>query len=328
LGLFQNQARPKILLQKGDGCAAMKTMKRVFESVWPSTQAEWVEDGWARRLQEPDVGGLVAETDALPSSTLHLLQALLECRPEVEALFLVGSRGLPGFEGFLKLGNVVLLPQPWTPAALESLAGLPRHNGRPVPAAFPTPAPLPARKEPQAPSGNGSAPDPLSVLRSGLSALGERQEEIRSSLLKELGEKNKVIQSQVIEIARLRKERQRAEEERSRDDLLRGVFLHRDRLAGLLEDTQDPRSRNGVAAALRSLDEFLATAGIVIEDHPDPHDPLLCRVVGVRQRTSMDPPAGWILRKPAYLKKSNGRRRILKPAEIETLNETRPEGIP
>ncbi|MFQ5749627.1 MAG: hypothetical protein ACE5H3_09245 [Planctomycetota bacterium] len=145
--------------------------------------------------------------------------------------------------------------------------------------------------------------------------------------MRELGEKNKVIQSQVIEIARLRKERQREEEERSRDDLLRGVFLHRDRLAGLLEDTEDPRSRKGIAAALRSLDEFLATAGIVIEDHPDPHDPLLCRVVGVRQRTPADPPAGWILRKPAYLKKLNGRQRILKPAEIETLNETRPEGI-
>ncbi len=320
LGVFRNQARPKILLHKSGGCAALK---RVFESIWPSAQAEFVEDGWARRLQEPEVGGLIAETDALPSSTLHLLEALLGCRPEVEALFLVGSRGLPGFEGFLRLDNVFLIPQPWTPAALESIALLPNPKtpGRPVPAPFPT-------QGTGRISGNGSSGDPLSKIRSGLSDLRERQEEIRSALLSEIGEKNKVIQSQVIEIARLRKEQQLDKEERARDDLLRGVFLHRDRLAGLLEDTQDPQSRKGIAATLRNLDEFLITAGVVIEDHPDPHDPLLCRVVGIRQRTPADPLAGWVLRKPAYLRRLNGRQRILKPAEIETLNETRPEGNP
>ena len=251
------------------------------------------------------------------------------------ALTPVGAKLLPG---------VSVLPEPWTPQGLERLSGSLAADTANGTASAPPPVEpaepieeLPPEEAVDAPPalrpgerpGVGSAsgqPPWASALLVEIRQLRESQESLRSSLdllqnhlAVEDTRKAETIQAQVLEIANLRNTRERTEREQLREKLLRGVFHHRDRLANLLADTRISAPRAGIASVLRALDEYLATEGILTDEDPDPDDNQLCRVVGTRPRTAHDPPADRIVRKPAFYRMAEGQRRVLRPAEIETL---------
>ena len=158
------------------------------------------------------------------------------------------------------------------------------------------------------------------MTRPSSSASSPALDEIWNHLRGEDQRKAETIQSQNLEIARLKSDKEQQAERRGADHLLKGIFLHRDRLASLLEETSEGRGRARASATLRSLDEFLATQGIQMDASPDPEDVHLSQVVAERPRLDSDPPSDRIVRKPAFFRMEDGRRIVLRPAEIETLN--------
>lgn len=332
----------------------------MLEAVWPGTEVVPTEAraaGWLAALDRDPPDGLLAATNAFSGADLHVLQAVLASRPGLQALLLVGDRGMAGFEELLARPNVAILPEPWTPQALEKLAPVhlpatPEAAARveqPAAAAgvdtapWETAGPPPDRSGYAGPEGGGgpgeragaaaAQPTWASALAVELRSLREDQaklngeltatrnhlDELRRHLVSEDTRKSETIQAQTLELAHLRNKRQDQEKERARDELLRGVFQHRDRLVHLLDDVDGEAARKPIAATLRSLDEFLATQGIEMETNPDPGDTALSRVVGSRPRTPQDLDARQIVRKPAFYRMEEGRRKVLRPAEIETL---------
>ncbi|HBF23491.1 MAG TPA: hypothetical protein DDW23_06730 [Planctomycetes bacterium] len=247
------------------------------------------------------MAGMVILTDSLPAPALQVLAELANTRPGLRVLLITGSRGLAGAETLLSLPGVQVLPEPWTPAGLASIAAMPGGaKALPVPNLEPPPEHL----EPTT-VGNDS-PDSLDQIWGHL-----RDEDKR---------KADTIQSQNLEIARLKSAREQQAEQRGADRLLKGIFLHRDRIASLLEEAPEGRGRARASATLRSLDEFLMSQGIQIDEDPDPEDFSLSQVVAQRPRIESDPPSNQVVRRPAFFRMEGDRRIVLRPAQIETLN--------
>ena len=120
--MFGDTNRSRILFLGGHDHAVLE---RMLDATWTGVQVEALRTAavdWLPQLSKPEVGGIVALTDCFRASDLHALEAVLATRPELSALLLVGGRGLAGFEPLLQLAAVTVLPEPWTPAALELLS--------------------------------------------------------------------------------------------------------------------------------------------------------------------------------------------------------------
>ena len=282
----------------------------MLESTWEGIQVEVVDPAaheWITALLEPAVVGAVAFTDPLGAADLQVLDRLLRQRASLRVLLLVGGRGLVGFEQLLGHPRVGVLPEPWTPAAFARLAATPSaeasHGAAVSPGAEIGPVDGPAGVAGQ------------------LAKLARLYEELRERHDRELRRMSDALQAKTLEAAHLRNDQSGREVGRVREELLLGIFRHRDRLADLTEDTPEAEPRARLGAVLRSLDEFLALQGIVLDEHPDPDDPDVARVIGARLRNASDPPAETIVRRPAFVKVEDGRRKVLRQAEIELLHE-------
>jgi len=299
--LFQETDGTRVLLLGGEGDSPLG---QAILSAWPGIRLEPTGSApadWIPALQEPSLAGMVILTDTFPAPALQVLAELAGTRPGLRILLITGPRGLAGSETLLTLPGARVLPEPWTPAGLAAAACASAPAG-----VLPPPGPealsRPVMSNPPAISASPALDGIWNHLR------GEDQR------------KAETIQSQNLEIARLRGDKEQQAERRGADRLLKGIFLHRDRLASLLEETPEGRGRARASATLRSLDEFLATQGIQMDAAPDPEDVHLSQVVAERPRLDSDPPSDRIVRKPAFFRMEDGRRIVLRPAEIETLN--------
>lgn len=309
--MFGELQRARILLLGGP-CGG--DLARAVQTVCPAAQVEAVEvapRAWLRRLDGDPQAALLVCSDGLPLSVLQFLGELLAARPQLLAVLLVGSRGLAGAEGLLALANVRLLPEPWTPAALRQLLGAGAGTTEPQ-ADRRAPAPVPEPRD--------GLPEGQDAVRQELAAARALLAELCDLVRQESRQKSDLVRSQAIELASLRSVLRGQREQEAAEPLLHGLLQHRDRLAALLQDTPEPAARARLAAVLRTLDEFLATQGVTAEEHPDPGDAALARVIGRRSRGPSDPPSAWIVRKPAYVRTQQGARRVLRPAEIEILD--------
>lgn len=236
-----------------------------------------------------DLGGVVVRTEALPLDALRLLAQLLAAQPGLPALLICGGRGLAGAEELLALRGARVLPEPWTPRALAAL----RTSLSAQPPAPPTPT--------------AAADD---------GALGRVERR-----LEELVRLEEDLRSRSLELARLRSGEQQRREMDARDAVLLGVCTLRDRLAELAVAARGQECAAAAAAALRATDDLLASHGVLREDRPAFDDAGLARVVGGRPRRPGDPPGAALLRRSAFFRVEQDRRKVLRPAEFELLTD-------
>ncbi|HEX9794399.1 MAG TPA: hypothetical protein VGC54_10490, partial [Planctomycetota bacterium] len=141
---------------------------------------------WLWCLQAGDVAGIVACTDQMSAADLNFLEAAYHAGTETFAILVVGGRGIAGYESLLASPHVHVLPEPWTPAALEHVlrdrlgVGLAKTNGAPLaPAGSSAPAEAPAPPDPAASAARSDADE----AREAREAYQERiLEELASSL--------------------------------------------------------------------------------------------------------------------------------------------------
>jgi hypothetical protein len=84
---------------------------------------------WLRAASDPQLVGVVLDSDALALADLRTVLASLQHERRPWLLALSGDRGLAGCEALLAAPRTVVLPKPWTPEgiaiALQRLAGVP-----------------------------------------------------------------------------------------------------------------------------------------------------------------------------------------------------------
>ncbi|MDA1260705.1 MAG: hypothetical protein O3A20_08790 [Planctomycetota bacterium] len=90
---------------------------------------------WLRTAFDPQVIGVVLDTEVLPLSDLRTVLASLQRDPRPWLLALCGDRGLAGCENLLSAPRTVVLPKPWTPDGVEFALQLLRGAGAAAPPA-------------------------------------------------------------------------------------------------------------------------------------------------------------------------------------------------
>lgn len=107
-------------------------LETVLRGLCPNSQIQLqpfsLED-WLQQCRQPDLSGLLVDTDALSLADLRTIGAGLSTKNRPWTLLLVGDRGLAGFEGLLDSPRTGVLPKPWTPTGLTlCLASLQQAN--------------------------------------------------------------------------------------------------------------------------------------------------------------------------------------------------------
>ena len=89
---------------------------------------------WLRAAADPQLAGVVLDSEALALADLRTVLASLQRERRPWLLALSGDRGLAGCEALLAAPRTVVLPKPWTPEgvaiALRRLAGPPAAHTR------------------------------------------------------------------------------------------------------------------------------------------------------------------------------------------------------
>ncbi|MDA0666241.1 MAG: hypothetical protein O3A50_00460 [Planctomycetota bacterium] len=84
---------------------------------------------WLEQCRQPDLSGVLVDTDALSLADLRTIGAGLSTENRPWTLLLVGDRGLAGFENLMDLPRTGVLPKPWTPTGLtQCLSSLQQTN--------------------------------------------------------------------------------------------------------------------------------------------------------------------------------------------------------
>ncbi|MDP6963795.1 MAG: hypothetical protein QGF46_06470, partial [Planctomycetota bacterium] len=99
-------------------------LQESIEALHPESEIDCTAfnlEEWMRQFASNySVGGIVLDTDSMGLGDLRTVAATIKLKPEVWCLMLVGDRGIAGFENFIELNNVLMLPKPWTPQGLRS----------------------------------------------------------------------------------------------------------------------------------------------------------------------------------------------------------------
>lgn len=290
--------------------AGQSGLEAALAAAWPGVileRAGGAPAGWLQAVLRQEHDALVVAAEGCEPGSLRALGALLPARPGLDVLLVCGPRGLAGCEDLLAHPRARAVPDPWTPRALAAAVASLRGD--------PAPADPRAAAPPRAAAAD-AGPAAIARIEDRLERLGRIEEELRSRGL---------------ELAAERDGRRARERQDARDGVLRGAFALRDRLAELAETAAASACAGEAAAALRAVDDFLAAHGILREDRPAVEDADLGRIVGRRPLRPGEAVAGARVRRPAYYRLEDGRRRVLRPAEIEILEPAPridPEDLP